>query len=181
MIVIVGASASGKTEVSKILVEKYGFMKCVTTTTRLKRINEVDGIDYHFLTKEEFKLLISKNAFVEYAIYQDNFYGINKKDINKNALVIVEPNGANELIRKMKNNVFIVFFESQKDIRSKRMFERGDKIDDIQKRLHNDEKIFNKDNLLKVDLHIENDDHNLSEISKIIKDEYEKYIEKNLG
>ena len=175
MVVIVGASASGKTEISKILVNEYGFKKCVTTTTRSKRTDEVNGIDYHFISKEQFKALISKNSFVEYAIYQDNFYGINKKDIDKNALVIVEPTGANELIRKLKNDVFIIYIESKKDVRSNRMKSRGDKLEDINKRLLNDDEIFNKDNLIKVDLHIKNDEHDLKKIAEIINKEYKKY------
>ena len=54
MIVLVGASASGKTELAKQLYQTYGYKKCITTTTREPRKNEVDGIDYHFLSQETF-------------------------------------------------------------------------------------------------------------------------------
>ena len=54
MIIIVGASASGKTEITKVLIKDYNYHKCVTTTTRLPRVGEVDGKDYHFLNHETF-------------------------------------------------------------------------------------------------------------------------------
>ena len=57
MIILVGASASGKTEIAKILYKK-GYKKCVTTTTRQIRPSEVNGIDYHFITKEDFNKLL---------------------------------------------------------------------------------------------------------------------------
>ena len=47
MLVFIGASASGKTEIVKILIRDYGFNKIITHTTRKKRKNEIDGIDYH--------------------------------------------------------------------------------------------------------------------------------------
>ena len=54
MIVLVGASASGKTEIAKLIIKNHGFEKMVTTTTRPMRVGEVKDVDYHFLTKEEF-------------------------------------------------------------------------------------------------------------------------------
>ena len=54
MIILVGASASGKTEIAKLIIKKYGFKKMVTTTTRPMRAGEVADIDYHFISKEEF-------------------------------------------------------------------------------------------------------------------------------
>ena len=55
MIILVGASASGKTEIANILIKKYGYEKMVTATTRPMRVNEVNKVDYFFLTEEEFK------------------------------------------------------------------------------------------------------------------------------
>ena len=54
MIVLIGASASGKTEVAKTLIYKNGFSKIVTYTTRKIRPTEKDGIDYHFVSKQQF-------------------------------------------------------------------------------------------------------------------------------
>ena len=50
MLVIVGASASGKTEIANILVSQFSYTKSVTTTTRQKRVHEIDDIHYHFVS-----------------------------------------------------------------------------------------------------------------------------------
>ena len=54
MIILVGPSASGKTQIGYSLKKIYGLEKVVTYTTRRMRSGEVDGIDYHFITKDEF-------------------------------------------------------------------------------------------------------------------------------
>ena len=93
MIVLVGASASGKTEVAKLLAEKYGIKKMITTTTRPMRINEINGRDYFFLSKEEFLKKQEEGCFVETTFYNNNFYGSNKDQINKNICIVVDPKG----------------------------------------------------------------------------------------
>ena len=65
MIVLIGASASGKTEAAKMLMAKYGIQKAITTTTRPMRVHEVDGRDYFFVSKEKFDQLIKEDKFVE--------------------------------------------------------------------------------------------------------------------
>lgn len=54
MIILVGASASGKTEVAKMLGKLFQMRKVITHTTRPMRENEKDGVDYYFVTREEF-------------------------------------------------------------------------------------------------------------------------------
>ena len=65
MIILVGRSASGKTYLGKLL-EKVGFKKIVTYTSREKRLNEVDKIDYNFISKTEFVSKIQEGFFFEY-------------------------------------------------------------------------------------------------------------------
>ena len=93
MIILVGPSASGKTEIAKILIKEYGYQKFVTTTTRNIRINEKDNVDYHFINKDQFINKIKNDEFIEYVSYNDNFYGTEKKEIDKNKVLIVEPQG----------------------------------------------------------------------------------------
>ena len=57
MLVLIGPSASGKTESAKIMINRYPISRVVTCTTRKKRINEIDGFDYHFFSIEEFNKL----------------------------------------------------------------------------------------------------------------------------
>lgn len=175
MIIIIGASASGKTELAKILVGNYDYKKLVTTTTRQIRDKEVNHVDYHFISKDEFLLAITNNEFVEHACYNNNYYGINKKHIVKNALVILEPKGANEIIKLLNKKAFIVYVETIQSIREERMILRGDSEKSIIERLQNDEEIFKISNLSKVDLIINNNDHNLNELALLIHNDYEKY------
>ena len=72
MIILYGPSACGKTEVAKLLASSYSIKKVITHTTRSKRVNEVNGVDYYFVTKEEFLSLKEQGAFVETACYNFN-------------------------------------------------------------------------------------------------------------
>jgi len=175
MIVIIGASASGKTEISKILVENYNYTKLVTTTTRPMRVNEINHKDYHFISKEEFEQGLRNNEFLEHTIYNDNYYGINKKDVNDNALVIVDPNGANVLIDKLNENAFVVYVKTDKKIRKDRMIKRKDDINIIKARLKNDDKVFKKKNIKRIDLILKNNVICINELSKKLHLEYISY------
>ncbi len=177
MIILVGASASGKTEIAKILY-KNGYKKCVTTTTRQIRPSEVDGIDYHFITKEEFNKLLLENAFLEVTSYQDNLYGLQKKDIISDGVAILDPNGANNVITSIGMDVFVVFIKSSKQKRKERMIKRKDTIESIKNRLKNDDKTFKTKNLIKVDLVIDNKDEPLEYLAKKINDKYQEFANK---
>lgn len=174
MIVIVGPSASGKTEISKILFNDFKYKKCVTSTTRLKRQNEIEDVDYHFFTKEEFKKLIDNDLLVEFINYQNNFYGIQKKDIGINKVVIVEPNGANVLIDEYKDKVFVVYISSSEKDRKIRMINRGDDIETIKNRLLYDREVFGLEKIKKIDLFIINNGEDLFNLAKLINEKYIK-------
>lgn len=174
MIVIVGPSASGKTEISKILFNDFKYKKCVTSTTRLKRQNEIEDVDYHFFTKEEFKKLIDNDLLVEFINYQNNFYGIQKKDIGINKVVIVEPNGTNVLIDEYKDKVFVVYISSSEKDRKIRMINRGDDIETIKNRLLYDREVFGLEKIKKIDLFIINNGEDLFNLAKLINEKYIK-------
>ena len=68
MVILSSPSGVGKTTITKKIQQKYqSFKISVSHTTRLPRSNEVDGVDYNFVSKEEFKSLINKKSFYEYA------------------------------------------------------------------------------------------------------------------
>lgn len=179
MIVLVGASASGKTELAKTLYQTYGYSKCVTTTTRQPRENEIDGKDYHFVTRQYFQMLIKQDAFYEVTHYNDNIYGIQKKDVNVNGVVIVDPNGANTLVSKAAEDVFVVYVETNKETREKRMKLRGDSQDAIAIRLDTDDHIFDKNAFIRIDLWLKNEHHTIAELAKDVHDSYQQFMHKN--
>ena len=83
-IVLSSPSGAGKTTITKKLSQKYPNIKIsISHTTRKPRPNEIDGVDYHFVSKKEFEKLIKKNSFYEHAKIFDNYYGTSKKSVNK--------------------------------------------------------------------------------------------------
>lgn len=82
LIVYAGASGVGKgTIMKKLLNSDDNFRLSVSATTRLPRPGERDGVEYHFVSKEEFEELIRTDGLLEYAQYCDNFYGTPKKAV----------------------------------------------------------------------------------------------------
>ena len=80
MVVLSSPSGVGKTTITKKLQQKYqNFKLSVSHTTRPPRSNEVNGVDYNFVSKKKFNELIEDNAFYEYAKIFDNYYGTLKK------------------------------------------------------------------------------------------------------
>lgn len=82
-IVVSGASGSGKTTICRKMAAKYGFYYSVSHTTRLKRPIENHGIDYYFVSEDEFQAMIARDEFFEWARVYDNFYGTSKKIISE--------------------------------------------------------------------------------------------------
>ena len=80
MVILSSPSGVGKTTLTKKIQQKYEKFKIsVSHTTRSPRSNEVDGVDYFFISKEKFEDLINKNEFYEYAKIFGNYYGTLKK------------------------------------------------------------------------------------------------------
>ena len=83
LIVISGPSGAGKGTVCNALLEKNDFWISVSATTRRPRNAEIDGIDYYFITKEEFTEKIETKDFLEYAQVYGNYYGTPKSEVLK--------------------------------------------------------------------------------------------------
>lgn len=81
-IVISAPSGAGKTTLCDLLLQHYPELcYSVSCTTREPRLNEEDGIDYHFLDQARFKQLIKENLFLEHALVHDNYYGTLKEPV----------------------------------------------------------------------------------------------------
>lgn len=137
IIVLVGASGSGKTTLAKYLEEKHGIPKLVTTTTRQPREGEAYGIDYHFTTVTQFQTLEK----VEYNIYNNNFYGLTKREVDDKLMahdvvcVVLEVNGLKALKKFYPNEVLSVCLEVSLDDMYQRMKQRGDSLEAIAERI----------------------------------------------
>ena len=142
MIIIVGPSASGKTEVANILSKDYDVKRAITHTTRAPRAGERNGVDYYFVNEETFELLKKSDAFVETTQYGDYHYGCSKAQVSKNKCAILDPNGL-KAFKKLNNDVVVSFqLMATPTTREARMRDRGDKEGDIYMRLMKDQNIF---------------------------------------
>ena len=95
IIVVSAPSGVGKTTVIKYLLsQRQDLILTVSATTRKPRLGERDGIDYYFISEEEFKTKIENNEFVEYARVHDALYGTLKSEmercLNSNKHIILE-------------------------------------------------------------------------------------------
>ena len=83
MVILSSPSGVGKTTITKKIQQKYhSFKISVSHTTRSPRSNEVEGVDYHFVSFKEFEKLIDENKFYEYARIFDNYYGTLKESVD---------------------------------------------------------------------------------------------------
>ena len=173
MIVLAGASASGKTEVAKELAKKYGVTKVITTTTRKMRVGEINGRDYFFVSKERFQKMIKEDKFVEYTIYNENYYGSTKDQIAPSKCVVIDPAGLRAYIALNDPNIVTFFLDTQEKVRFERMIQRGDKEEDAKVRIEHDRIAFKPDNIADVDCHVDSQNFNIEEVTNYI---YKKYL-----
>ena len=174
MIVLAGASASGKTEVAKELAKKYGVTKVITTTTRPMRVGEVNGRDYFFVSKEQFEFMIQEGRFVEYTFYNNNLYGSTKDQISSNKCVVIDPAGLRAYIGLNDPGIVTFFLDTTEETRFKRMLQRGDKEDLAKNRIEHDRLAFRPENIADVDFHIDSENFNVEKVADMV---YEKYLQ----
>ena len=176
MLIIIGPSASGKTECAKILENKYNLKKVITHTTRLPRINEKNNIDYHFVNKDTFLKMKNNNEFVETMEYNNNYYGTSKKEISDNKCAILDFNGANVFYSLNDKRIFIVFLVCDKNICKQRMINRGDDKVLIENRLKSDDILFNKDKQKIANIVINSTNMTSQELATKIYNLYNNYL-----
>ena len=127
--VISSPSGGGKTSLIKKLLEdsrSEGAVLSISHTTREKRLNEKDGVDYFFTDKKSFEDKIKKNDFLEYATVFDNYYGTSQETVNK-------------LVSQGKTVILELDWQGAKQVKSKipcyLIFLLPPSIDDLKKRL----------------------------------------------
>lgn len=172
MLILVGPSASGKTEVANILINKYHMKRMITYTTRPIRVGEINHVSYHFVGEEEFLTRKANNEFIEDAMYNGYHYGSNKKDAGSDKIVILEPNGVNSFYNKMGSDVTICFITASESLRKERMIGRGDLPNQIEKRISNDKESFDIKNLQHIDKIFVNENKSLDELALEIFEYY---------
>ncbi len=178
MIVLSGASASGKTEVAKVLMKDYGVVKIITTTTREKRPGEIDGRDYFFVTKERFQQMIEEGRFVEFTIYNGNYYGSTKDQIDENRCVVIDTSGLKSYVDLKDPNIVTFFLNCDEETRYKRMLLRGDNEQQANIRIINDRDTFQNEKTIIADYQIDSQHPTIDEVAKYIYELYHQELKK---
>ncbi len=116
LLVISSPSGTGKTTICKKLLEyDKNIYLSVSVTTRKKRKNEVEGIDYYFRTKKDFLNLKSENSFIENAFVFENYYGTLKSEVLErlkngiDVLIDIDWQGTRQITKEMKGNLVKIF------------------------------------------------------------------------
>lgn len=127
IIVLLGASGSGKSTIENELATHHGFEKIISYTTRKPRENEENGKDYYFVDNETFNEILDRDLFAEHDEYSQNrLYGTLKSDyVDGDKVVVLTPNGLRQLKRSCPSeNIFTVLVEASLGTRIKRYIDR---------------------------------------------------------
>ncbi len=126
---------------------KDNFAFSISHTTRKPRTNEVDGVNYYYVTVDDFKEMISNEEFIEYNVYGSNYYGTSKKelkrlaDYNKICILELDINGANNIVKSQLGANFIGILPPCMDVLKKRLKDRNTESEEvINKRLEDGER-----------------------------------------
>jgi guanylate kinase len=142
MVILSSPSGVGKTTLTKKIQQKYqSFKISVSHTTRASRSNEIDGVDYYFVSYDEFKKSIKDNKFYEYAKIFENYYGTLKKNVDetivKNDIIFdIDWQGTKQLSKfKSLNLIKIFLITSNKEELKNRLITRNQNTaDEVDKR-----------------------------------------------
>lgn len=134
MIILVGESASGKSTIEKELVNKHNYKNIISYTTRSSRKGEKDGVDYHFISKDEFLDLKVSGFFAETGEYNGWLYGTAKEDCSDDKVLVATPHGLRQLKKNPKLNIVSFYINVPRRDRLIKILQRGDDIEEAYRR-----------------------------------------------
>jgi guanylate kinase len=170
-------SGAGKTTIIKELLKRYGNLAIsVSATTRSKRKGETDGIDYFFITKEQFERYIDEDRFIEYEKVHHDFYGTLKEtvqqliDNGKTVLFDIDVNGALRIKEKYPETVLIFIKPPSIEILIERLKNRKSETEaTLKKRLQRIDYEYSKAELFDYIVVNDNLQTAIEEVEKIIE------------
>lgn len=132
LIVISGPSGAGKGTICKRFMEKNKDVTLsVSATTRSPRLGEMEGINYFFMSKQEFKEKIEGNDFLEYAEVYDNYYGTPRSNVEelledgKDVILEIDIQGALKVKENTREGVFVFILPPSMEELKQRIINRG--------------------------------------------------------
>ena len=147
LFIIAAPSGCGKTSLVKALLKSYKNLSVsVSHTTRKARKGEVNGENYHFVSKATFEEMVLNNEFIEYAEVFGNMYGTKRSNINEkldtniNIILEIDWQGARQVRKNMTNAISIFILPPSKKVLLQRLTDRGQDDDEtISERMKNSE------------------------------------------
>jgi guanylate kinase len=145
-VVLTGKAGVGKTTVVQYLDENFRYHKLVSTTTRPPRPHEQDGVDYYFITQDEFDAMQTVGAFVEHTRHGKYSYALQRSEFEhyQYGICVVNIIGASAIKAIYGPKITILCLEMDTQERLIRQIRRGDDIHDIVLRYDIDEKMYAK-------------------------------------
>lgn len=139
LVVVSGPSGSGKTSVVNALKKRRNIRKSVSATTRAPRQGEVEGVHYHFLSREAFERGISNGAFAEWARYRDHFYGTLRSTVDdallqdNDLLMEIDVQGGAQIRARYREAVLVFILPPSFDVLARRLAHRGTESDAVRR------------------------------------------------
>ncbi|MBR3269261.1 MAG: guanylate kinase [Oscillospiraceae bacterium] len=142
LIVLSGPSGSGKGTLVAEILKRGDCAVSVSATTRSPREGEIDGVHYHFISREEFEQRIREDGLLEYAQYCDNFYGTPRKEVEemraqgKHVILEIEVQGAFQIRERCPEAVLVFTTPPTLEELNRRLHKRGTETEEvIEKRI----------------------------------------------
>ncbi len=142
LIVVSAPSGCGKGTILSEVLKNDSFFYSVSATTRAPREGEVNGVNYHFLTKEKFEELIASDGMLEYAQYCGNYYGTPRKAVfdkleeGKDVILEIEVQGAMKIKERCPEAMFVFILPPSLGTLKERLLKRGtETMEVIEKRV----------------------------------------------
>ena len=148
MIILTGKTSTGKDSILKELVRICGMKPIISHTTRPMRTGETDGVEYHFISTEEFLKKKEEGFFAETTSYNvvNNdtwYYGVAKNNLaEEDSVIILNPSGLKFLRQQPDLDMTVFYIHSNEDVIRERLIKRGDNPLEAERRLAADNEDF---------------------------------------
>lgn len=147
ILLLMGASASGKSTLEQQLLKSGDVYRVVSTSTRDMRRGEVNGINYHFVSLREFQALERNNQFIQTTTFANHFYGTTKSEYTTDhpiAVLSIVPASAVSFVPVLREvfpdyDIKIVYFDISQERLRENMLARGDSDKEIALRMTHDD------------------------------------------